>query len=85
MVERTMPGDEALEREILAYFAEHPLAMDDAAGIAKWWLNHQTSQRDPDSLTRTLGRLVDRGVLETIGGQHEPLYRLRDRAKRPKP
>ena len=82
VVFRNLSGDEVLEVEILAYLTEHPHAMDTVGGIAAWWLDRHHVRGD-EALSRTLGRLVDLGILEMIGGQHEPLYRLRDSSKRP--
>lgn len=69
--------DEAVERALLEYLAENPRAMDRLEGIAEWWLERPHSEAELAALLRVLRRLVERGVLETVGSGEATLYRLK--------
>ena len=73
--------DDEREREmaeaVCAYLAENPGAMDTLEGIAGWWLMRQRIRIDVERLERVLHRLVEAGVLETVGRGDSPGFRLR--------
>jgi hypothetical protein len=71
------PRDREMAEAVCAYLAEHPGAMDTLEGIAGWWLMRQRVRADLDRLERVLGRMVDSGVLETVGSTESPRYHLR--------
>ena len=49
--------------------------MDTAQGIAEWWLTGQQVCVTETTLTRVLGRLTDRGLLEAFGTGAHRRYR----------
>jgi hypothetical protein len=63
---------------VLAYFAEHPRAMDTAAGIAEWWMPEKILPNH-EVMSRVLERLTQQGVLEHIGAGESVRYRLKTR------
>jgi hypothetical protein len=73
--------DDEREREmseaVRSYLAEHPGAMDTLEGIAGWWLMRQRIRVDVERLDRVLRRLVEAGVLEMVGPDESPSFRLR--------
>jgi len=73
----------AMVRTILAYLADHPQAMDSVEGITGWWLMRQQIRADVPVLVKVLRRLVDDGVLETLGEGPACRYRLRRTPERP--
>jgi hypothetical protein len=66
-----------MSEAIRSYLAEHPGAMDTLEGIAGWWLMRQQIRVDVERLERVLHRLVEAGVLETVGPRESPSFRLR--------
>jgi hypothetical protein len=48
------------------YVAENPRAADTAAGIASWWLMHQSHRDSPELVQRAIDYLVERGRLKRI-------------------
>jgi hypothetical protein len=70
-------GEREISEAICSYLAEYPGAMDTLAGIAGWWLMRQQIRVDLERLDRVLRRLVDSGVLETLGPKESPRFRLR--------
>jgi hypothetical protein len=69
--------DAAIAEAVLAYLAEHPNAMDTAAGIAEWWVMRQRVRVDVQAVSRVLRTLVTRGALETIGDGEQRRYRVK--------
>jgi len=67
---------EDVEGEILAYLAEHPHAMDTLSGIAEWWIERHRIRVDVEALSGVIRRLVERGALQKLGDDDDPLYRL---------
>jgi hypothetical protein len=65
-----------LAAAVMAYLADHPLAMDTSKGIGEWWVN-QDLHVDLKLLTRVLERLRAEGILEAEGGGEQTRYRLR--------
>jgi hypothetical protein len=66
-----------MSEAIRSYLAEHPGAMDTLEGIATWWLMRQQIRIDVERLDRVLHQLVEEGVLETVGPEESPRFRLR--------
>lgn len=57
-------GDEGeIERSVLAYLRQHPLAADTLRGISNWWLPQQRYEGDDRRIGHALDRLVAQGVL----------------------
>jgi hypothetical protein len=77
----TNRATDTIKAEILGYLFDHPNAMDTVSGIRLWWLECRQVPVGIDELSRTLAALVDSGVLEMVGSQHDPLYRLRKRTR----
>jgi hypothetical protein len=73
--------DDERERQmseaVCCYLAEHPDAMDTLEGVAGWWLMRQQVRADLERLDRVLHRLVEAGILETLGPAESPRFRLR--------
>ena len=73
-------NDEQQEAEmtefVMAYFAQHPRAMDSAAGIVEWWMPEKI-RPDQDAMRKVLDRLTQRGILERIGSGEYAHYRLK--------
>ena len=61
----------------MKYLADHPEAMDTTTGIAEWWLMRQRIRVDLEALSRALGRLTNKGLLEKIGSGENARYRLK--------
>ncbi len=85
---RQNPGRRAVAR-VLAYFASHPEACDDAEGVARWRLAEERVRVLLDDTIRALDALAARGVLERSATPgRAPLYRVapgRQTAVRPAP
>jgi hypothetical protein len=60
----------------MCYLGEHPQAMDNAQGIAEWWVMRQQVPVEVEVLLRVLQQLADQGRLERIDSANGPLYRL---------
>jgi hypothetical protein len=70
--------DEAeLAEAILEYLSEYPHAMDTLEGIAEWWVMREQVRVEVDALVRVLQQLTKDGLLEEIGPDDNPRYRLR--------
>ena len=69
--------EKQLEEAVISYLHEHPHAMDTLEGIAEWWIMRQKVRVDVETLTRTLERMTDRGLLERIGSGESARYRLK--------
>jgi Fe2+ or Zn2+ uptake regulation protein len=65
-----------LARVVMRYLAEHPQAMDNAQGIAEWWVMRQQVRVEVETLVKVLQRLVDEGLVEKLESANGPLYRL---------
>jgi DNA-binding Lrp family transcriptional regulator len=63
--------------ELLAYLREHPNAMDTLKGIAEWWLPRHRVRVEVERVAEALRRLEASGLIERIGAEDCPLYRLR--------
>ncbi len=70
-------NDEEVAECVLGYLAEHPQAMDSVEGIAEWWIMQQQIRVNVNTLSRVLQRLVNRGLLEELGDEGHPRYRLK--------
>jgi hypothetical protein len=68
--------DVTVDRAVLSYLADHPDAMDTLEGIAEWWIERERIRLDVLAVSRALGRLMDRGVIEKVGAGERALYRL---------
>jgi hypothetical protein len=78
-------GQDASQRdpvcdELLAYLREHPNAMDTLKGIAEWWLPRHRVRVEVERVAEALRILEASGLIERIGGDDRPLYRLRENA-----
>jgi hypothetical protein len=62
---------------VTAYFAQHPRAMDTAAGIVEWWMPADKVRADPETMKRVLDRLTEQGTLERVGTGEYAHYRLK--------
>jgi hypothetical protein len=73
-------SDEQQEAEmtefVIAYFTEHPRAMDTVAGIADWWMPERV-RPDQVVMRKVLDRLTQDGLLERIGNGDYAHYRLK--------
>ncbi len=69
--------DAEIEEAILGYLAEHPQAMDSAEGIAQWWIMRQQIRVTATTVTRVVGRLAEKGLLEGFGDGAQRRYRLK--------
>jgi hypothetical protein len=70
-------GQEAVMTEfVMAYFAEHPLAMDTVEGIVEWWMPDKI-RPDQEAMRNVLDRLTEQGTLERIGAGEYAHYRLK--------
>jgi hypothetical protein len=68
---------EALCNAILGYLQEHPNAMDTLTGIVDWWLPHHPVHMLTERVAQALERLEARGLIERVGNESRPLFRLR--------
>ena len=68
---------EAVSREVVRYFIEHPSAVDSLEGIAQWRLMRQRVRTVTDETAAALSVLVDRGLIDRIPVTGGPaLFRL---------
>ena len=71
-------GQEAVMTEfVMAYFNQHPLAMDTVEGIVEWWMPDMI-RPDQTAMRKVLDRLTERGILERIGAGEYAHYRLKN-------
>ena len=70
-------GHDPVCDELLGYLREHPNAMDTLKGIAEWWLPRHRVRVEVERVAQALQTLEARGLIERIGGEDRPLYRLR--------
>ena len=70
---------DALCVALLGYLQEHPNAMDTLTGIADWWLPRHRVQVGVEQVAEALRTLEARGMVERIGDESRPLFRLRKR------
>ena len=63
--------------QLLEYLREHPRAMDTLKGIAEWWLPRHRVRVEVERVAEALRTLEARGLIERIGPEDSPLYRLR--------
>ena len=68
---------DALCDAILGYLHEHPNAMDTLTGIAVWWLPRHRVHVVFERVAEALQTLESRGLIERIGNDTRPLFRLR--------
>ena len=68
---------DALCDAILGYLDEHPNAMDTLTGIADWWLPRHRVHVVVERVAEALQALEARGLIERIGNDTRPLFRLR--------
>lgn len=61
---------------LMEYFAQHPRAMDTAAGIVEWWIPREKVRTDIETVQRILDQLAEQGMLERIGTGEYAHYRL---------
>ena len=64
---------------LLGYLQEHPNAMDTLTGIADWWLPRYHVQVGVEQVAEALQTLEASGLVERIGDESRPLFRLRKR------
>jgi hypothetical protein len=69
--------EEELAETILQYLAERPNATDTLEGIAGWWIPRQRVQIEVGAVSRALGHLTERGLLECLGTGMHRRYRLK--------
>jgi hypothetical protein len=74
--------EEVVCDDLLAYLRRHPNAMDSLRGIADWWLPPHRGRIDLERVERALSTLETRGVVERVGSEDRPLYRLRRKPAR---
>ena len=75
---------DAICDELIGYLQEHPDAMDTLTGIADWWFPRHRVRVGVEKVAQALRSLEVRGLIERIGGEDNPLFRLRrDRLNRP--
>ena len=72
-----LPSDAQLEEAIVAYLREHPDAMETREGIAEWWVMRRVVRAEVEAVTRVLGALTERGVLEEVQTGLQCRYRLK--------
>ena len=68
---------DALCDAILGYLQEHPNAMDTLTGIVDWWLPRQRVHLLTERVAEALQTLEARGLIERVGNESHPLFRLR--------
>lgn len=76
------PGSNALsvgdlteiERNILAYLDEHPMARDTWEGIVEWWLLEREIRRQGRKVQQALDRLVEEELLVASEGPDRRLH-----------
>jgi len=65
-----------LARAVMRYLVEHPQAMDNAQGIAEWWVTREQVPVEVETLAKVLQQLADEGLIEKVDSTNGPLYRL---------
>ena len=70
------PEHDELCHELLGYLRENPDAMDTLTGIAEWWLPRHV-RVGIEQVERALNTLEARGLIERIGSEDRPMFRLR--------
>ncbi len=69
-----------IERDVLAYLAEHQEAQDTLEGIVEWWLVEQTIRQRTATIRMALLELVERKyLLRRKGSDARVRYRLNRR------
>lgn len=68
--------DKEIGESLIRYLAEHPQAMDTAAGITEWWMRGEAN-RDVEAVGRVLTELTRQGLLEKVGLGKYAHYRLK--------
>jgi hypothetical protein len=76
---RSKQQERELTEIVIGYLTEHPEAMDTLDGIAEWWVARRKIRVDAEMLARALQELTRQGVLEQLGSERNPQYRLRTR------
>jgi len=71
-----VPEHDELCADLLEYMRENPDAMDTVTGIAEWWLPRDV-RAGIDEVARALQTLEARGLVERVGGEDRPMFRLR--------
>ncbi len=71
--------EEEMANAIVEYLAKHPQASDTLEGVAEWWIMRQQVRAEVNRLKKVLHRLKESGVLEEIGEDDNPRYRLKAR------
>ncbi len=67
---------QGLAAEILAYFVEHPEAVDNLKGISGWRLLSARVRSTVESTQQVLELLVGQGYLQKIETASGPLYQI---------
>jgi hypothetical protein len=73
---RILAAVDELAGLVLGYLRDHPRASDTLQGVAEWWIPRQQIVVDVMSLERALRALVERGLVEEVGMDGRPRYRL---------
>ncbi|MDB4948585.1 MAG: hypothetical protein JWM27_1234 [Gemmatimonadetes bacterium] len=73
---RTLTAVDELAGLVLGYLRDHPRASDTLQGVAEWWIPRQQIVVDVMNLQRALRALVERGLVEEVGMDGRPRYRL---------
>jgi hypothetical protein len=68
---------DALCDAILGYLHEQPNAMDTLTGIVAWWLPRHRVRLLTERVAEALATLEGRGLIERVGTESRPLFRLR--------
>ncbi len=69
---------DAVTREVIRYFIQHPSAADSLEGIAHWRLLKQRVREVVDETDAALRELVERGLIDRIAVTGGPaLFRLK--------
>jgi hypothetical protein len=71
--------------ELVGYLQAHPNAMDTLNGIADWWLPLHQVSIGVERVAHALRTLESRGLIERVGSEDRPLFRLRHRMGAPGP
>jgi hypothetical protein len=75
--DQDVPEHDEICKELLGYLHEHPDAMDTLTGIAGWWLPRHRMRVGVEKVAQALRTLEGEQLIERIGGEDNPLYRLR--------
>ena len=68
------PPTSVIEREILAYLAEHPHARDTLDGIVRWWLLERKIKFQTALVQEALDSLVETGLIFKHKGVDERMH-----------